>query len=76
MNGIKQHLISSKTTYFEHNKFALYAGVLLLYAGFASIVHALLPNLFPSTAARIVAKLYNKRLKNHPNPDYIKMLDD
>jgi len=70
---IKQHLEDSNTNYFGHAKFALYAAVMLLYAALASVIHALLPNLFPSTAASIVSKLYNYRIKNHPNPLYRKM---
>lgn len=76
MGSIRQHLRDSKTTYFEHLKFALYAGFMLLYAAIASIIHAIIPSLFPSTAANIVTKLYNVRLKNHPNPTYRKMLNE
>lgn len=76
MGSIKKHLLDSKTTYLEHAKFAIYASFLLFYAAIASIIHALIPSLFPSTAAGIVTKLYNIRLKNHPNPEYRKMLDE
>ena len=50
--------------------FAIKAGVLLLYAGVASIIHAICPALFDGVPARIVANLYHGRIKNHPNPDY------
>jgi hypothetical protein len=76
MDSIKKHLADSKTSYTEHLRFAVYAGILLFYAAFASIVHAVIPSLFPSTAARIVSKLYNQRLKNHPNPDYRKIINE
>lgn len=76
MEKIKKHLQDSKTTYLQHLKFAVYASVLLFYAAVASIIHAVVPSLFPSTPARIVAKLYNKRLKDHPNPEYRKMLNE
>lgn len=72
---IKEHLDHSNVTYFEHLKFAFYASGLLLYASIASLIHAILPNLFPATAAKIVIKLYKKRLENHPNPNYQEMIN-
>lgn len=76
MKRIKQHLEDSKTTWTEHTKFAFYASFMLFCAAFASLVHAILPSLFPSTAARIVAKLYKQRLENHPNPTYRRYLNE
>lgn len=70
MKSFQKHLEESKVSYFEHLKFALYAGACLLYAGIASLIHAFLPNLFKGTAAFIVIKLYNDRLVDHPNPVY------
>ena len=66
----KKHLTDSNVSYWEHLKFAVYAAVLLLWAGIASLIHAVIPSLFPGTAAYIVIKLYKKRLENHPNPTY------
>lgn len=73
---IKRHLSNSKTSYFEHQLFALKAGFKLIYAGFASLIHAIIPSFFPSTSAKIVNDLYKKRLENHPNLEYRKMIDD
>ena len=72
----KLHLEQSQTTAKEHFLFALYASMLLFYAAFASLIHAFAPRFFPSTAARIVTKLYKQRLKDHPNPTYRKMMNE
>lgn len=75
-NSSKQHLEESKCSYVEHFKFAIYASLLLLYAGIASLIHAFIPALFKGTAAFIVIKLYNQRLKHHPNPMYQTMKNE
>ena len=66
----RDHLIDSQITYFEHCGFALHAGIKLLAAGAASLIHAIVPQWFPGTAAFTVIDLYKKRLENHPNPIY------
>jgi len=65
-----EHLKNSKISYLEHLKFALSAGVRLIWAGVASLLHAVHPSLFPGTAAKTVIDLYHTRLQDHPNPDY------
>jgi hypothetical protein len=65
-----KHLEESQAGYFEHFKFAIKAGILLLIAGFASLIHAIVPQWFQGTAAFTVIRLYKKRLENHPNPMY------
>lgn len=72
----KQHLEDSETTYLEHMIFAIKAGFMLLIAGVASIIHAILPQLFPGTAAFTVIRLYKQRLENHPNPIYKEKIKD
>lgn len=72
----KKHLAASQVTYFEHFKFAIYAGLKLLVAGIASLIHAVIPQLFPGTAAFTVIDLYKKRLENHPNPIYQDKIND
>ena len=72
----KRHLTKSKETWGRHCVFALFAGVKLIYAGFASIIHGLVPAFFEGTAAITVIKLYHRRLVNHPNPDYAKYIDN
>lgn len=65
-----QHLRDSNTTYWQHAGWALVAGLRLIWAGVASLLHAIHPSLFPGTAARTVIDLYHERLKDHPNRDY------
>jgi hypothetical protein len=68
----KEHLEESKTNYISHFTFAVYAGVLLILAGLASIIHAIIPGVLRGSAAYVVIKLYKDRLENHPNPQYRK----
>ena len=72
----KRHLTKSKETWGRHGVFAFFAGVKLIYAGIASIIHGLVPAFFEGTAAISVIKLYHRRLVNHPNPDYAKYIDN
>jgi len=72
----KRHLTKSKETWGRHCVFAFFAGVKLIYAGIASIIHGLVPAFFEGTAAISVIKLYHRRLVNHPNPDYAKYIDN
>lgn len=73
---MNQHLKDSRTTYVEHAKWAAFAGVRLIWAGIASLLHAAHPALFPGTAARTVIDLYFKRLHDHPNPAYQDYIND
>jgi hypothetical protein len=66
----KNHLDKSQTTYFAHLKWALWAGMKLLWAGIASIIHGIVPSWFDGVAAKTVIDLYHSQLSNHPNPDY------
>jgi len=52
-----RHLRERNKQYWPHLIWALYAGVLLIYAGLASIIHAIIPPLFPGTSERIVRDL-------------------
>ena len=72
----KRHLTKSKETWGRHCVFAFFAGVKLIYAGIASIIHGLVPAFFEGTAAISVIKLYHRRLVNHPTPDYAKYIDN
>lgn len=69
-NKIKEHLATNKITFRDHFVLAIKSGVMLLYAGITSIIHAFLPSLFDGVPAKIVSKLYNGRIKDHPNPRY------
>ena len=72
----KRHLAKSKETWGRHCVFAFFAGVKLIFAGIASIIHGFVPAFFEGTAAITVIKLYHRRLVNHPNPDYAKYIDN
>ena len=52
------HPRSVDESYVQHMGFAARFAALLFAAGFAALVHAILPFLFERTASRIVAKLY------------------
>jgi uncharacterized protein YjeT (DUF2065 family) len=56
----RAHLVEAGETYFEHLKFAVGVGLMLLAAGLACIVHGLLPGCCTKTASRTVDEL--KRL--------------
>lgn len=64
------HLEASNETYAQHRRWAFLAGLRLIWAGIASIIHGVYPGWFPFTAARTVIDLYHQRLVNHPNPEY------
>lgn len=68
--GIKDHLKKSNVTYFSHMIWAFMAGLRLVWAGIASVIHGIFPNFFPGTAAKTVIDLYHERLVDHPNKDY------
>ena len=52
------HPESVDESYFEHMAFALRFAGLLLLAGGAALVHAIIPAACEKTASRIIAKLY------------------
>ncbi len=51
------HLDQKHQKYWPHLCWAMYAGVMLLYAGLASMIHALIPSVFAGTSERIVVDL-------------------
>ena len=60
----EKHLNEAGKSYFEHFKFAFIAGFIMIYAGITSIIHALIPSLFPFTSQKIVKKLLDRSLNN------------
>lgn len=54
------HPASVDETYLEHMAFAGRFSVKLFAAGFAALVHAVLPFCFEKTASRMVADLYKR----------------
>jgi hypothetical protein len=61
---VSKHLLSRNVSYTTHFRFAFGAGIVLLLASLASIVHAILPELFTGYSERKVialARLAKKR---------------
>jgi hypothetical protein len=54
---MKQHLQQRNLSYREHFSFASRAGLILILAGIASIVHAVFPNVFTSYSERKTTEL-------------------
>lgn len=54
------HPASVDETYWQHLCFALWFSARLFAAGFAALIHALLPPMFKTTASRIVRGLYER----------------
>lgn len=72
---INQHLKKSKVTYFQHLRWALLAGIKLIYAGIASIIHGAFPFLFDGVAPKTVIDIYHSHLVNHANHEYKDMIE-
>lgn len=70
-----EHLKTSKVTYLQHLKWALLAGVRLIYAGVTSIIHGFIPSLFNGSAPKQVIDIYHNHLEDHPNPQYKEMIN-
>jgi uncharacterized protein YjeT (DUF2065 family) len=60
LESSKKHLKEAGKAYGPHGLFAVKAGVLLVYAGLASIIHGLIPALFPFKSRDIVRDLAEK----------------
>ena len=65
-----KHLRDSQETYWSHCRWATKAGFQMIWAGILSIIHGLIPPLFPFKSAKTVIDLYYKRLHNHKNERY------
>jgi hypothetical protein len=65
-----KHLQDSQESYSSHCRWAVSAGFTMIWAGLLSIVHGLIPSLFPFRSAKTVIDLYYKRLHNHNNKSY------
>lgn len=72
----KAHLEKSQEKYTSHFIWAQLAGLRLIWSGIASMIHGLIPGLFPGTAAKTVIDLYHKRLVDHPNKEYQDYIKD
>lgn len=59
------HPATVNESFFQHMRFALGFAGLLLAAGGAALVHALIPCLFEKTAGQIVRKLHHRIENRH-----------
>lgn len=62
------HLKENKMNYTEHLTFALYYGVLCLYAGITLIIHSLLPCFYQDTGSNLVSRM-SRRFKKRTSID-------
>ena len=58
------HPRSVGESYPQHLGSALFFARMLLFAGFAALVHAFFPTLFEKTGSRIVARLHDRMVAN------------
>ncbi|WP_299965765.1 DUF6356 family protein [uncultured Roseobacter sp.] len=59
------HPATVNESFFQHMRFALSFAGLLLAAGGAALVHALIPCLFEKTAGNIIRQLYHRIENRH-----------
>lgn len=60
----KSHPESVGESYLEHLAHASYFGFRMVYAGFACLVHALLPFMFEKTGSKIITHLHDRMVTN------------
>ena len=59
------HLQEQGFTYWAHFKFAFKAGILLILAGIASVIHAIVPDLLPGFSERTARTLVEQSRKRY-----------
>jgi hypothetical protein len=72
MNPIQtahEHLQKSKMGYFTHLYHAFSLGLVLIYAGLASIIHALIPCIYAAYSANKVTRIFYRVVYTSVNPD-------
>lgn len=62
------HLRENKMNYTQHLIFALYYGILCLYAGTTLIIHSLFPCFYQDTGSNLVSRM-NRRFKKRNSID-------
>ncbi len=63
IGAFTEHPASVGESYFQHMGFAAKFAATLFAAGFAALVHAVIPPLFETTASRLIRQLY-QRMEN------------
>ena len=59
------HPASVDETYMQHALFAGRFSMMLFGAGFAALIHAIIPPLFEATASRMIANLNKTMMERH-----------
>lgn len=57
---MSKHLKEINETYLEHMFYALKYGFKMIFAGIACIIHALLPDIFVTTASQTIESIKNE----------------
>ena len=63
--AFKAHPASVNATYWQHARFAFGMSVKLFAAGGAALVHAIFPQMFETTASRIIREIHHKMENRH-----------
>jgi hypothetical protein len=63
------HLRKSQMSYGVHFYHAFRLGLILIYAGLASLVHAVCPFLYPAYSAKMVIAIFVRVVLDSANPD-------
>jgi hypothetical protein len=63
------HIQKSKMGYFTHLYHAVSLGLVLIYAGIASIIHALIPCIYAAYSANKVTRIFYRVVYTSANPD-------
>lgn len=67
MEGVRQHLKSVNESYFQHLHHATGFGFCLITAGFACLLHGLIPSMCTTTGSKAICKLHDKMVVNRVN---------
>ena len=62
IRAIRAHLKTAGKSYFAHTKFAIVAGLDLILTGIISIIHGIVPTLFPFYAEKKIDEYHQKVL--------------
>jgi uncharacterized protein YjeT (DUF2065 family) len=65
LSRARAHLVDAGESYFEHMRFAVGVGLMLVAAGLACIIHGIFPNLCTKTASRTVDELRRLFVERH-----------
>lgn len=64
MGAAREHLDSVNESYLQHLQHATGFGLSLIFAGFACLLHGLVPSLCSTTGSRAICRLHDKMVVN------------